>query len=1062
MLSADGEQEAATSGGSRATVPAAARAVVSEALGRDDRRYRARRARGGVVVENAAQSLAGRFDRRGVAVRAGADTFRLSLQAAGYGDALEPVPQASPRGTANRVEFRRGGLTEWYVNGPLGLQQGFTLREPPAARRDGPLTLSLRLRSSLTPQRKGDDLRLLDLSGVRRLSYSGLMAYDAHGRELPASLRVRRGKLTLRVDDDGADYPLTVDPIIATEQNNLGPSDAAASDNFGVAVALSGETLVVGSYLDDVGPNTNQGSAYVFTRSGGTTWSQQAKLVAADGAPSDQFGISVAIYLDTVVVGANFDDVASASNRGSAYVFTRSGTTWAQQAQLLASDGLASDEFGRAVAVYQDTIAVGAPNDRNGSTNGAGSIYVFARSGTTWAQQSGPLGTADKAASDNFGRSVALYDNTIVAGAYLDDAAATDQGSAYVFTRSGTTWTQQSKLVASDPAASDNFGVSVGLYLNTAIVGAYGEDSGAFTSSGAAYVFTRSGTTWTQQSKLLASDGATNDFFGASVSIYQDIALVGAYGDDGVGADAGSAYLFSRSGTTWTQQVKLLASNSTANQQYGFGVAVTDVAYAAGAPLAQSSGRVYAGRVSPFADTDGDGVPDASDNCPSVANPGQLNTDGAADGGDACDPDDDNDSVADGSDACAAGDIGWTSNATTDHDSDGCRDSTEDTDDDNDGKLDATDGCPRGDTGWTSNASTDHDNDGCRDSTEDTDDDNDSVADGSDACSTGDTGWTSNASTDHDSDGCRDAGEDTDDDNDTIADGTDNCPTVANASQANSDGDTLGDACDPDDDNDTIADGTDNCPTVANMDQDDRDDDGLGDACDPNGAPLADDDSYTHFGSDTALVITAGQGVLDGDTDPENDTLTVSVFVAPTHGQLTLDPSGAFTYQAVEDYVGGDSFTYTANDGFGGTDTATVSITVGAGCNGLKATITGTSAGQKINGTANADVIAGLGGNDMIDGLAGDDTLCGGAGKDTIGLGSGADYGDGGSGDDTLRGDDGNDLIRGGIGVDTLSGGEGDDTLFGGAGSPDVCKGDNGTDAADASCERTQKTETST
>ena len=468
-----------------------------------------------------------------------------------------------------------------------------------------------------------------------------------------------------------------------TEEARLIASDAAAADTLGYSVAASGDTVVVGAPLADEGADINQGAAYVFVRVG-TTWSQQAKLVASDGAAADQFGVSVAIDLNTAVVGANLDDVASASNRGSTYVFLRTGTTWAQQAQLLASDGLAADEFGHSVAISGDTVVVGAPNDRNGSTDGAGSVYTFLRTGTTWAQQQGPIGTSDMAANDNFGWSVAIDNNTVVAGANLDDAAATDQGSAYVLTRSGTTWTQQAKLVASDPAASDNFGQSVAIDLNTAVVGAVGDDTDPSTNDGSAYVFLRTGTTWALQQRLGASDRADSDFFGDSVAISGDTVVAGADGDDvGSTTDQGSAYVFTRSGTTWSQQLKLTASNGAADDRFGGSVGISGDKVVAGAPNTRlSTASAYAFRRLP--DPDGDGVPDATDNCPIIGNASQSNHDGDAEG-DACDSDDDNDTRADGSDSCPAGEVGWTSNASTDIDGDGCRDAGEDTDDDNDG-----------------------------------------------------------------------------------------------------------------------------------------------------------------------------------------------------------------------------------------------------------------------------------------------------------------------------------------------------------------------------------------
>jgi len=209
---------------------------------------------------------------------------------------------------------------------------------------------------------------------------------------------------------------------------------------------------------------------------------EQNMIAALDGAKYDLFGWSVSVYGDTAVIGAKGDDLY----KGSAYVFTRSGSTWTQQAKLNASDGEDHDFFGYSVSVYGDTAVIGA----NGNDLGKGSAYVFTRNGSTWTQQA-KLNASGGEANDLFGSSVSVYGDTAVIGADYDDGF---NGSAYVFTRSGSTWTQQAKLNASDGAANDYFGFSVSVYGDTAVIGA--NEHG---NNGSAYVFTRSGSTWTQQ-----------------------------------------------------------------------------------------------------------------------------------------------------------------------------------------------------------------------------------------------------------------------------------------------------------------------------------------------------------------------------------------------------------------------------------------------------------------------------------------------------------------------------------------------------------------------------------
>ncbi len=360
----------------------------------------------------------------------------------------------------------------------------------------------------------------------------------------------------------------------------LTASDGAVSDQFGWSVAISGDTAVVGAVVDNVGANADQGSAYVFVRSG-VSWTQQAKLTAGDGAALDNLGQAVAISGDKVVVGAVFDAVGAIAQQGSAYLFV---CNWTEQPQLIASDGAPNDELGFAVALSGDTAVISAPGDTVSATL-QGSAYVFVRAGTSWSFQQ-KLIASDAAATDLFGYSVAISGSTIIVGAIGDDIGAnTDQGSAYVFLRSGSLWTQQQKLTALDGAVSDVFGWALAVSGNTIVVGALSDDV-SFTNQGSAYVFVRSGTNWTQQQKLTATDAAASDNFGAAVGISGDTVVVSAVSDDvGANADQGSAYVFVRSGTVWTQQQKLTASDGAAHDNFGNAVGVAGNVIAVGAPL---------------------------------------------------------------------------------------------------------------------------------------------------------------------------------------------------------------------------------------------------------------------------------------------------------------------------------------------------------------------------------------------------------------------------------------------------------------------------------------------
>jgi len=383
--------------------------------------------------------------------------------------------------------------------------------------------------------------------------------------------------------------PTTAPPAFAQE-TKLTASDGAQFDEFGWSVAAANDTIVVGAYGDDTVNGEDSGSIYIFTHTG-TTWTEQAKLMASDGASFKNFGNIVAIAGDTIVVGANKDN-ANGQNSGSAYVFTGSGATWTQQAKLTASDGAPSYLFGRSVSILGDTIVVGA----NGASGGSGSAYVFTRTGTSWSEQA-KLTASDGADGDRFGVSVAIAGDTIVVGAHWDDDNGADSGSAYVFTSTGTTWTQQAKLTASDGAEDDQFGFSVAIAGDTIVVGARLDgDNGSF--SGSVYVFTGTGTAWTQQAKLTASDGAEIDYFGISVGIEGDTIVVGASADIDVGMGIGSAYVYMQTGTTWTEQAKLTATDmGNFGDWFGESVAIAGDTIVVGArgdnDVGDDSGSVY-------------------------------------------------------------------------------------------------------------------------------------------------------------------------------------------------------------------------------------------------------------------------------------------------------------------------------------------------------------------------------------------------------------------------------------------------------------------------------------
>ena len=362
-----------------------------------------------------------------------------------------------------------------------------------------------------------------------------------------------------------------------TETVKLTASDGVAGDYFGYSVSVYNNTAVIGAVFDDDN-GSNSGSAYVFEKnstSGNWTQTETVKLTASDGVAGDYFGYSVSVYNNTAVISAYGDD-DNGPTSGSAYVFEKNSTSgnWTQTetVKLTASDGVAGDYFGNSVSVYNNTAVIGAyGDDDNGPTSG--SAYVFEKNSTSgnWTQtETVKLTASDGVANDNFGYSVSVYNNTAVIGAYFDDDKGPDSGSAYIFEKNSTSgnWTQTEtvKLTASDGEANDNFGYSVSVYNNTAVIGAVFDDDNGF-NSGSAYVFEKNSTSgnWTQTEtvKLTASDGEANDFFGYSVSVYNNTAVIGAFFDDDKGPNSGSAYVFSVDTTSPTLQNVTISSNNT-------------------------------------------------------------------------------------------------------------------------------------------------------------------------------------------------------------------------------------------------------------------------------------------------------------------------------------------------------------------------------------------------------------------------------------------------------------------------------------------------------------------
>jgi hypothetical protein len=589
-----------------APTPAALRGPLSRAVGAADRDYAISAAGEGFHAETAGRRIRANLSRSGVTVSSGSTWLKLSPRVIGTGASSHRLAAVTPSAKANRVDYARGGIDEWYVNGPLGLEQGFTVSRGTAGDASRHLALSLAISGDVRPSLSADGkaIELAHRDGPS-LRYGELSARDAGGRPLTSRLALHGATVTIEVDTSGASYPLTIDPLIGQGEERPLPIGESEEGRFGYSIALSadGATALVGAPAD----NGFAGAAWVFTRAG-STWTQQGpKLTvneATDAGEEEQcaaeandcgFGRSVALSADgnTALVGAPRTNEA----QGAAWVFIRSGSTWSQFGAKLTGGAEATSHgsFGRSVALSGDgaSALVGAPRNKAGH----GAAWAFTRSPSGFLAQGSPLTGADELGDSFFGRSVALsFDGSLglVGGPGDDHSAGAVWGLARV---GGELATQGAKLTGgSEEVGKGRFGNSVALSAdgNTGLIGARA-DAGKI---GSAWAFARSGSVWSQQGPKLTATGELGEGqFGYATALSADgnTALIGAPHDDD---SIGSAWTFTRAGGIWTQQDEQLAGGVEPKKTtFGMGLALSADASTAliGAPHeARSFGGVWA------------------------------------------------------------------------------------------------------------------------------------------------------------------------------------------------------------------------------------------------------------------------------------------------------------------------------------------------------------------------------------------------------------------------------------------------------------------------------------
>jgi FG-GAP repeat len=489
------------------SLPQGARGAISAVIGHDSQAFSVRPTGTRLRAENQANHLSIDFQADGVEMRRGASHWKMSLLAYGRGGAMTEVSGSSPVAKSNRVEYDRGAMTEWYVNGPAGLEQGFTVNEPPSVLDGKPLILAIAVSGNLSLQMNSDrtNIALNASNGTRELVYTGLTAFDATGRKLPSTLEVRNNNLFIQVDDAQAQYPIVIDPWL--QEAELTASNGGAQQKFGFSVAISGDTIFVGA-LGSV-----PASIYVFTEpsTGWANMTETARLSPSDGG---SIGYSLAASGNTVVAG---------NGGGTAYVFIKPATGWVdmtETAKLTPSDGGPQDNFGRSISVSGSTAVVGSPLHRATRAQVAGAVYVFVEPVTGWTNmtQTAELTPSDPVNHEAFGTSVSISGNAVA-------ASASAAGGAYVFVEPVTGWTNMTQTAKLTETIGAEIG-PVAISGNTVAVSGIGAAPRSGAGSVAAYVFVEPLTGWanmTETADLTVTD-SVND---TSQALTRSVAISG-------------------------------------------------------------------------------------------------------------------------------------------------------------------------------------------------------------------------------------------------------------------------------------------------------------------------------------------------------------------------------------------------------------------------------------------------------------------------------------------------------------------------------------------------------
>jgi len=580
------------------SLPLAAQSSISSAIGRNDPAYQARGQAGTMHMANPVNKFAADFTSGGVEVVTGVAHLHIRLNGYGYGDAvnvdgLHKIAEVAPRASSNRVEYQRGWLTEWYINGPGGLEQGFTIGKAPTRTNGQPLTIELAVSGNLTAAVLGETgLSLRDAAGKTSLRYSGLSARDARGTVLAARLELRGERLLLRVNDAGAQYPLVIDPWVQLAE--LTSLDGEASDGFGSSVAIDGNTVVVGI------ANSQHNAAYVFVKpaSGWENMTQTAELTPFRPQNGEAFGQFVAVSGNTIVVSAPEFAGIQKGQDGIVYVFQKPASGWKnmnETARLSLPSNANGSRLGWPVAISGNTVVADAPLQQ-------GIAEVFVRPKSGWRSTSNPNATLQPPANTQFCTfCLAATANTVVIGTASEGGGS--EGAAYVFVKPSSGWQSTAnptaKLVASNPSGGLGYSVGIDSTGDTIMAGAPGNNNGG----GAVYVFVKPSGGWVSENQT--AELTAQNSFGIGLSVSTDSSTVVAGSPNatvGVNQFQGLAYVFAKPASGWKNTSKpsaiVTASDGVQGDEFGTSVALGNGEIVVGAPLAtvgsnQGQGKAY-------------------------------------------------------------------------------------------------------------------------------------------------------------------------------------------------------------------------------------------------------------------------------------------------------------------------------------------------------------------------------------------------------------------------------------------------------------------------------------